>query len=206
MFKYFDQAEAEIRQLEASGHLNLRDYVDSSMTSEEWDDIRACTADLHCARPEASTSSTGPCDVTGVIGGVCPHGFPLLGLFIDMHGPEQFVYYLVYLKWLVKACTAEGVSIQDVYVDFGCKLSKTWKRHLERNHHHHFPSSPELETAMGLRLLVNWMHGSSHEVSCQLQNNGRYTLGSGHKDGEGVERLWAQTKVNSHPMSICSST
>ena len=123
--------------MEEDKRLNLRDYVDSTLTAEEWDDIRACTADLHCARPEAS-SSAGPCDVHGMIGGVCPHGFPLLGLFIDMHGPEQFVYYLVYLKWLVKGCHAAVVSIRDIYVDFGCKLAKTWKRHLEKNGETHF--------------------------------------------------------------------
>jgi len=194
--KHFDAAEAEIRQLEADGRLNLRDYVDSMLTVEEWDDIRACTADLHCARPEASTSSSGPCDVHGMIGGVCPHGFPLLGLFIDMYGPEQFVYYLVYLKWLVKACHATGMSIQDIYVDFGCKLQKTWRRHLEKNGQQHFDAETDQQLALGLRLLVNWMHGSSHELSCQLQNSGRYTAEAGHKDGEGAERLWSDCKVS----------
>ena len=195
IFRHFDAAEAEIRELEADGRLNLHDYVDSAMTPDQWDDIRACTADLHCARPEASSSS-GPCDVHGVVGGVCPHGFPLLGLFIDMHGPEQFVYYLVFLKWLVKACAESGLSIQDVYVDFGCKLDKTWQRHLQKNGDAHFASDPEKAIALGLRLLVNWMHGSSHELSCQILKNGRYTTGAGHMDGEGVERLWAETKVS----------
>ena len=36
---------------------------------------------------------------------------------------------------------------------------------------------------------------SSNEMACQLKNNGRYTDGAGHRDGEGSERLWAATKV-----------
>lgn len=191
---YYDAAEAEIRELEAEGKLNLHSYVDSGFAQEAWDEIRACAADLFCARPEASSTS-GPCDIHGVLGAVCDHGCPLVGLFEDMHGPEQFVYYLVFLKWLVKACVACGVLIHDIYVDFGCKLAKTWERFLEKMGDVHFESLDELEAARGLRLLVNWMHGSSHELACQLQNNGRYTEGAGHRYGEGIERLWAITKV-----------
>ena len=56
----------------------------------------------------------------GIIGAVCSHSVPLKGTFMDMHGPEQFVYYyyLVLLKHVVKACP----SIRDVYVDFACRL------------------------------------------------------------------------------------
>ena len=88
-----DGAEAEIRDLDGKGKLNLG-YVDSNLQDEE---IRACSAELHCARPEAPAAS-GPCDVHGVVGGVCHHGIPLRGMFVDMHGPEQFIYYLVLFK------------------------------------------------------------------------------------------------------------
>ena len=40
---YFAEAEAEIRELEADGKLNLRDYVDSDALEEE---IRICYAEL----------------------------------------------------------------------------------------------------------------------------------------------------------------
>jgi hypothetical protein len=39
------------------------------------------------------------------------------------------------------------------------------------------------------------MHGSSHDLSCQIQNNGRYTIEAGHKHGEGCEQLWSMVKV-----------
>ena len=186
-----DGADAEIRDLHSKDKLNLHSYVDSGLLDQ---DVRACSAELHCARAEAPAAS-GPCDVHGVVGGVCPHGLPLRGLFMDMHGPEQFVYYLVLLKHLVLRCTATGVKLQDIYVDFACRLVKTWERFLEKQGSLHFQTEADLQAARGLRLLVNWMHGMSHEPSCQLQHNGRHTEGAGHRDGEGIEQIWSHTKV-----------
>ena len=114
---------------------------------------------------------------------------------MDMHGPEQFVYYLILFKRLVQRCNGAGITVRDMYVDFNCRLKKTWDRFLRLKGDQHLPQAA-LADAKQLRLLVNWMHGSSHELSCQLQNNGRYTEGAGHRDGEGSERLWAQTKVS----------
>jgi hypothetical protein len=39
-------------------------------------------------------------------------------MFMDMHGPEQFIYYLIMLKYMIWACP----SVRDVYVDFACRL------------------------------------------------------------------------------------
>ena len=186
-----DGAEAEIRDLEGKGKLNLG-YADSNLQDEE---IRACSAELHCARPEAPAAS-GPCDVHGVVGGVCHHGIPLRGMFVDMHGPEQFIYYLVLFKHLVMRCYASGVKVHDIYVDFACRLVKTWGRFLEKQGPVHFPSEAMLQAAREIRLLVNWMHGSSHKLSCQFLHNGRYAKDAGHRDGEGIERLWSHTKVS----------
>jgi len=188
---YFAEAEAEIRQLEKDKKLTLQDYVDSEAVDEE---IRVCLAELHCARVEATASPSGPCDVHGVGGAVCNHGFAILGSFMDLWGPEQFVYYLVLLKWLIKGCVEAGIPLGDVYVDFGCRLVKTWKRYLAKRGNDSFQPA-ELEAARQVRILVNWMHGSSHEISCQLAHNGRYAENAGHQDGEGSERLWSHTKV-----------
>ena len=46
-----------------------------------------------------------------------------------------------------------------------------------------------------IRILVNWMHGNSHSLACQLANIGRYASDAAHRDGENVERLWGLTKV-----------
>lgn len=188
----YGEAEAEVRALDGAGLLNLNSYVDTfdDPSPVDNDNNRDCSSSLHCARPEAPAAS-GPCDVHGIVGGVCSHGFPLKGLFMDMHGPEQFVYYLILLKCLIKSCPA----VSDVYVDFACRLKITWQRFITKQGHKFFSSEAEYAAAKDLRLLVNWMHGSSHDLSCQLRNNGRYTANAGHKHGEGSEQLWSQVKV-----------
>ena len=47
-----------------------------------------------------------------------------------------------------------------------------------------------------LRIMVNWMHGSSHELSCELQNSARYKESAARRVGENVEQLWAMLKVS----------
>ena len=41
----------------------------------------------------------------------------------------------------------------------------------------------------GITFMVNWMHGASHNIKCQLNNLGRYIDGAGHRDGENVEEF-----------------
>jgi hypothetical protein len=53
----------------------------------------------------------------------------------------------------------------------------------------------ELNLAYQLRILVNWMHGASHDMPRQLKCNGRYQEKSGRKHGEVVEQLWSMLKV-----------
>ena len=193
LFCNFAGPEAEVRALEAAGKLNLRSFVDSDgVTDATYDgDIRECTSNFHCARPETSASESTTCDVKGMVGGVCSHCVPLKGAFIDMHGSEQFIYYLIIITALVSSCPNLGF----VYVDFACRLSVTWKRYLAKHGSRIFPSEGLLNAAKGLHLLVNWMHGSAHDLSCQLQNSGRYRAGAGRRHGEGSEQLWSLTKV-----------
>ena len=87
-FVILRRGKAEIRQLEKEKKLTLQDYVDSEAVDEE---IRVCLAELHCARVEAVASPSGPCDIHGVGGAVCNHGFAILGSFMDLWGPEQFM-------------------------------------------------------------------------------------------------------------------
>ena len=46
-----------------------------------------------------------------------------------------------------------------------------------------------------LHVMVNWMHGASHEIQCQLEHCGRFMLGAACVVGEQIEQLWSQTKV-----------
>ena len=52
-------------------------------------------------------------------------------------------------------------------------------------------------TAHHVVLMVNWMHAASHDMACQLRNNGRFQQGTGWVVGEQVEQLWAMVKVRS---------
>lgn len=120
-------------------------------------------------------------DVNGVIGGVCVHGIPLRGGFIDMKTPEQHTYYLTLFKSVLSRR-----HVHDFYVDFGCQLGRSFFRWLSY-------ARPELEGQV--RMLVPWFHASDHKMSCQLQNSAKYTEGTGRVIGEQCEGLWAQMAV-----------
>ena len=181
---HYGSAQQEVRDLAASGKLDLKSFIGGATDSAvDQDD---CATSIHCSRPDASNSQS-VCDVYGVCGGVCAHTIPVRGSFVDMCTPEQFVYYLVILLSLLNL----GVQVKDVFIDFACRLMKTWQRYLA-NH----PSvAQQLAGAAGLRILVNWMHGNSHDIACQLKHCGRFTHAAAHRDGENTERLWALMKV-----------
>ena len=83
------------------------------------------------------------------------------------------------------------MQVQDFYIDFACRLGPTWKRYVDAQ-----PAGSErLQAMKELRVMVNWMHGSAHELSCELQNSGRYKEGAARRVGENVEQLWALLKV-----------
>jgi hypothetical protein len=188
----------------------MRDAGGAGDDGDNSSDHQQCTAHLHCARPSVVTSAAEPCDVKGVVGWVCPHGIPLQGMFCNMPTVEQFCYYLLSLARLVQqraelgrqhgsATGAAQPSKLHVYIDFGCRFKITWGRYSEAGQ------------AEGLQdcdvcIMVNWMHGSSHDVACQLQNCGRFILGAGRCDGEHAERLWSLLKVRACQDCTDSST
>ncbi|KAF5829010.1 hypothetical protein DUNSADRAFT_16713 [Dunaliella salina] len=90
----------------------------------------------------------------------------------------------VLLKYMVQECP----SLKNVYIDFGCRLSKTWERHLQ-DLGENVPA-----TANAVRIMMNWLHASSHDLSCQILNNGRFMEGTGWVVGEQIEQLWSLLK------------
>eukprot|EP00983_Pelagomonas_calceolata_P008896 288793-Pelagomonas_calceolata.AAC.1 len=183
--QHFAKVELSVQQLQAEKALSLDRFLstDSQDMSEEEDD-RECSTALTCSRPE-SKAPPGSCDIFGVVGMVCMHGIPLLGLFCNMPTPEQFLYYLLILKILLE----QGCPVNDVYIDFACKVKVTWKRFYET-----WDDSALREKAERLRLLVPWMHGSSHNSSCQHYNCGRFAFNAGCRVGEHTEQLWSMLK------------
>jgi hypothetical protein len=180
--------EATIQARHKAGQLHLKavmatpNRARAAGEGEDEADPELCAVNLHCARPSAAKANN-TCDIMGVVGYCCSHGIPLRQLFCNMPTNEQYCYYLLSLQQLVGSCTK-----LDVYIDFGCRLKKTWQRYVHNQDIH-------LQEA-DVRILVNWMHGASHEMSCQLQNCGRYQTGAGWRHGEQLEQLWSLLKVH----------
>jgi hypothetical protein len=183
--------QAAVQERHSQGQLNLKAVMSTPSNNAagrdpapEEADAEQCSASLHCARPSAASSSSANqmCDIMGVMGWCCAHGIPLRSLFCDLLTNEQFCYYLLSLEQLV----SQGNQL-DVYIDFGCRLKATWERYKSSRDIHLQDSD--------VRILVNWMHGASHEMSCQLQNCGRYLEDAGWRIGEQLEQLWSLLKV-----------
>jgi hypothetical protein len=83
------------------------------------------------------------------VGMVCMHGIPLLGLFCNMPAPEQFVFYLLMLKILAD----QGCAVNDVYIDFACKVKVTWERWV----------------LISVVQCFTWVQGSYHYLCCALK-------------------------------------
>ncbi|KAJ9512604.1 hypothetical protein QJQ45_018896 [Haematococcus lacustris] len=206
---YFDRSglEGYLQELHQEGNLNLKgafsvadiaaaqaggDTGGADAFPDDGGSGMDCCAPLSCARPHTSSVSAGQrCDIRGVVGFVCCHGIPLLGYFCNLRTPEQFVYYLMALAGLVHQC--EGKALH-VYIDFACQFKITWAR---------FAKAIGLSTT-GVHLMVNWMHGASHNLSCQLRNNGRYLLGAAWRVGEQTEQLWSMFKAISSMLRYMS--
>jgi hypothetical protein len=179
--QFFGPVNQRIDEAFASGRLNLESTIQAGSADGPEADDSSCN--IRCGRSNASAKNDSV-DRYGVVGAVCMHGVPLRELFCDMPTPEQYSYYLHMLNHLVQRCD----NIGDVYIDFGCQFKKAWKRYYDA--HPYLP-----QHARDLRILVNWLHGSGHSLSCEVVNSGRYTVDAGRAVGEQMEQLFSETKV-----------
>lgn len=156
--------------------------------SHQGDEEERC-ANLHCSRPTVDNTDSTACDQHGLVGGVCSHGIPLLGLFTWMCTPEQFAFYLLLLLAFAMNLMAHGIPAADVYIDFGCRIKATWHRYLASR------CSSVQQACSKLRIMVNWMHAAGHSWDCQMKNSGRFITGAAWRVGEQIEQLWSLFKV-----------
>jgi len=194
---YFGPVQAAVQDLRARNLLSLsgiRDAVGSGggpVTTPRAE----CSTLLHCAREDAPSTS-GSVDVYGVVGWVCAHGMPLVGMFCDMPTSEMFCYYIIGLHRLLRLRPGQ----MHVYVDFACRLASSADSFMRALPEHytmdgHVYRKAEIMAAwQEVKMYVNWMHGSSHKMSCQLQHCGRFQLNAAHVVGEQTEQLWSNTK------------
>jgi hypothetical protein len=115
-----------------------------------------CHPHLSCARETSATSSIS--DECGLVGAVCSHGQPLLGLQAAMPAPERFVYYDVEVTYL-----QELVDLGVMYLDTGCTYGAHWRVHI-----------PGLRSFV---IYVPWWHARGHGEGCYLKNSGFYKAG-----------------------------
>jgi hypothetical protein len=117
-----------------------------------------CHPQLSCAR-ETSLHS-GISDECGLAGGVCSHGFPLLGMFLAMPAPERFLYYDLALQELLY-----DAHVHIMYLDTGCSYSR---------HRQLLKPRPAAEPA---HVRLPWWHAKGHGATCCLRNSGLYLPG-----------------------------
>lgn len=185
---HFKEPNQDIEIRHREGRLSLAALRAEALTSENDDNTNeeeGCSTVLHCARPKAFEA--GAVDIFGVVGFVCSHGIPVRGSFADMRTPEQFAYYIVIMLWMLMRCS----SIRDIYVDFACKLRVSWLLFLLAHPH----LLKDYEYIRHVRLMVGWMHGASHVLSCQIQNCGKFIPDTARSIGEQAESLWSMLKV-----------
>lgn len=178
--RHYGQPDVEVADRHQQGTLDLKAYMALSDDGASASEGHDCSASLSCSRPDSK--ARGPCDIHGLVGGVCAHTVPLLGGFIDMRTPEQFVYYLILLTFMV----THVPQLRDVYIDFGCRLSITWARYL---------AGRLFVGADRIRIMVNWMHARGHEEACEAIMSARHFAGAARRVGENTEQLWSMLKV-----------
>ncbi len=150
----------------------------------------ACTSVVACARPSAGKSGGRP-DVFGLLGFVCGHVIALRGGFVDLYTHEAFGYYIILLTQLLPLLR----KVEDIYVDFGCKLQATWQAYYALHRVKPELCAEKYPHLDAVRILVNWMHGAGHVLACQLVHSGRFKEGAARRIGEMTEQLWALFKV-----------
>ncbi|KAF5829013.1 hypothetical protein DUNSADRAFT_16713 [Dunaliella salina] len=182
---FLGKGEQEVVERALRGEMDsIKDFraAHSSQPVNEDDEQADCHSQLRCARQESKVSQMY--DINGLLGCTCAHGFAIPNYFCNLPRAEKYTFYMVLLKYMVQECP----SLKNVYIDFGCRLSKTWERHLQ-DLGENVPA-----TANAVRIMMNWLHASSHDLSCQILNNGRFMEGTGWVVGEQIEQLWSLLK------------
>jgi len=190
---YYGEASAEYERRSSCGAATLADVMAGPAPDD--DEHGGCHASFKAARMDCKHKGPRECDIQGALGGTCSHGVPVAGTFVDLDTPENFTYYLLCMLSTITAALDAGENIGDIYIDFGCKLKKTWARFIETLEEREEITSELARELSQVRVLVDWLHANAHDLKCQLENSGRYTTGAATVVGEMTEQLWAMTKV-----------
>ena len=118
------------------------------------------------------------CDVSGVFGSVCNHGF-IFGLMNISKG-ESLTYSLAMISEIRKHLPRRKISIA---YDIFCRIA----------------NNPKCEADFGF---IPEMHSLNHNDPCQSKFSPKRILGIGHEDGEDSERAWAYLRFLAASTSV----
>lgn len=139
---------------------------------------------------QATNTASKSYPVEGIMGAVCPHGVPGVGLFYVLTTKENFSYYLALLLALrqsrpdiIMACFDTACKCVDAMFSSSffsphltCRLEPTWLR-----------MSPQ-----GPQLVVDQLHAKGHQQRCQLAFSAQHRQRMGWRNaGQSCEQAWA---------------
>lgn len=130
--------------------------------------LPTCTTALVADRTKAV--ARGDLDIYGVTAGCCTHAIPGLGLVVLNYVPECHFFY-------DKISIAVAIARADTkrwYLDLACRYAPSFNLNMAE-----LVEQGHLATCSGMRILVPWMHGFDHDVSCQYKHSGLYAVRSG---------------------------
>jgi len=129
--------------------------------------MHACNTALTCNRETSSSHGRGEVWITGVVAGACVHAVPGMGLAVPMFGPEEHYYYDEVFEAVLKV----RPDLETIYLDLACRYYIRFTLLLER-----LQQEGHIPDAEAVKLLLPWMHGFDHNLSCQLKFSGMYTV------------------------------
>ena len=168
-----------------------------------------CRTQIKCAdKPRAPGTTSGDGRAIDTVIGemdersmllfVCHHGFVLRGTALVSTTHERFDMYDVALAGL-----ARWRNLGDVHIDFACQYGVHLRRRVEalveRDQNSFADLRDQLAQASdadcgGARLMVPYMHGSSHGYSCKHKHWAVYKSDSCRRAGETTEHVWSRLR------------
>ncbi|KAL4458334.1 hypothetical protein ABPG75_013199 [Micractinium tetrahymenae] len=122
-----DSDTNKLQQLSKQGELQEEEEEATAEAAGQRPPV--CTTNLHCSR--TSAGSNAKLRLHGLVGLVCTHIIPLLGLFLPMPTYEQHYYYDVLFEDLL----TDRPDVAFIYLDLACRYIKRfgsaracWKR------------------------------------------------------------------------------
>lgn len=162
--KYFHRANRQVQCKTSNGTLTADSADDNTDT--------LCGSNLTCWRN--NIVSRAYTDRAGILGGACPHSFPLEGLYVDMYSRENGgMYYEVIFHQLVSR-----PDLKLLMVDVGCRLQRILKEAIAayRTRVLHVDGQEVVEWE-GPQLKVPMMHAFDHDIPCQLRHSVLFRVG-----------------------------